>query len=113
MDGATEPNSRTACDEPCSTRPLRELLSQPTLELSDPLVLLANALLQALNLLVHPQQHGDNRLAALVIDRLGLLALHTPTFAAAGLRPPNRPNGYENARVRRGFGPIRGVLGCD
>ena len=46
------------------------------------------------DLLVHPQQHRDDHLAALVIDRLRLSALHASRFDARRLCPPNRLNAY-------------------
>lgn len=59
----------------------------PTLELRDPLVLHSDALLKALNLLVHPQQHSDDRFAALVIDRFGLDALHNYKIPCKSRKP--------------------------
>ena len=53
---------------------------QALLELGDPLLvsggLLGDLLAQLLDLFVHSQQHRDDRLAALLVDRLGLGALH-------------------------------------
>ena len=59
-----------------------------TLELSDPLVLHRNTLLQPLDLLVHPHQHSDHDPLALLVDRLGLSTLHATGFATAALCPP-------------------------
>jgi hypothetical protein len=44
----------------------------------DALVLLDHALLQPRDLLIHPHQDGHDRLTALLIDRLGVRALHDP-----------------------------------
>jgi hypothetical protein len=58
------------------------------LKLGDPPLLPRDALLQPLDLLVHPQQHGDHDLAALVVDRLRLRPLHTTRFDGPALCPP-------------------------
>jgi hypothetical protein len=58
------------------------------LKLGDPLLLPRDALLQPLDLLFHPQQHGDHDLAALVVDRLRLRPLHTTRFDGPALCPP-------------------------
>ena len=68
--------------------------TQPSLELRDPLLLPSDPLRQRLDLAIHPQQHLDHDLTALVIDRLRLRALHTPRFAAPALCPPNQLNAY-------------------
>lgn len=60
----------------------------PTLKLSNPLILLANALLQPLYLLVHAQQHRDDHVLTLALDRRRLNPLHTERFAATPLCPP-------------------------
>jgi hypothetical protein len=52
------------------------------------LALLGDLLGQLLDLLVHPQQDGDDRLPALVVDRFGLGALHAKRFAGRRLCPP-------------------------
>jgi hypothetical protein len=49
---------------------------QPALELRDPLILARDTLLEPPDLLVHPQEHRHDDLAALVVDRLRLRALH-------------------------------------
>jgi hypothetical protein len=49
---------------------------QPALELSDPLVLARNPLLKPPDLLIHTQQDRHHNLAALIVDRLRLRALH-------------------------------------
>jgi len=59
----------------------------PPLELRNPLILRSDALLQALNLLVHPQQHRDDRFAALVINRFGLRAVHTRKIPCKSRKP--------------------------
>lgn len=46
------------------------------LELGDPLALLDHPLLQPRDLLIHPHQDGRDRLTTLLIDRLGVRALH-------------------------------------
>jgi hypothetical protein len=61
---------------------------QLALNLSDPLVLAPYTLLQTPNLTVHPQQHRDHDLTALVIDRLSLSPIHIDTFDATRLCPP-------------------------
>ena len=67
---------------------------QPPLELGDPLVLTRDTRFQPADLLIHPQQHRNHNLAALVVDRLRLGALHTPVFDAAELCPPDQLNAY-------------------
>jgi hypothetical protein len=47
-----------------------------------------------LNTAIHRQQHLDDHLTALVIDRLRLGALHKTEFDAPGLCPPDRLNAY-------------------
>jgi transposase-like protein len=79
-------------------RRVTRVAPQPTLERDDPLFLPGDALGQPLDLLVHPQQHRDNHLAALVIDRLRLGAFHASTFGARRLCPPNRLNAYDFRR---------------
>jgi hypothetical protein len=59
----------------------------PPPELRDPLLLLPNTLLQALDLLIHPQQHSDDRVAPPVIDRFGLSALHTHKIPCKPSKP--------------------------
>ena len=70
---------------------------QPPLELGDPLILARDTRFQPADLLIHPQQHRNHSLAALVVDRLRLGALHTPVFDAAGLCPPDQLNAYLKA----------------
>jgi hypothetical protein len=65
----------------------------PALELRDPLVLRTNALLKTLDLLVHPQQDRDNYIAALVIDRFGLNALHNRKIPCKSRKPCPKTNG--------------------
>ena len=72
---------------------------QPALELGDPLVLARHTLGQPPDLIIHPQQDRDHRVTALVIDRLGLGALHTTEFAALALCPPDRLNAYHKPLV--------------
>jgi len=50
--------------------------------------LTGNLGVQLLDLAIHQQQNLDNDLAALVVDRLCLSALHTPIFGGAELCPP-------------------------
>ena len=76
------------------TRRVTRRTPNPALKLRDPLVLLGDALLQPLDLLVHAQQHRDDDILALLVDRLGLSALHTPEFDAARLCPPDQLNAY-------------------
>lgn len=61
---------------------------QLALKLRDPLVLARNTVLQPTDLLIHPQQHCDHNLAALIIDRLRLNAVHTDVFDTTELTPP-------------------------
>jgi hypothetical protein len=75
-------------------RRIARVSPQPPLQLSDPLLLLTNPFGQTLDLLVHPQQHRDHDLTALVVDRLRLGAFHASTFDARPLCPPNRLNAY-------------------
>src|ERR1017187_6373844 len=70
---------------------------QPPLKLRDPLILTRNPGSQDLNLRLQAlvlrrkrQQHRDDRLPALLVDRLRLNALHNPEFDAAELCPPDR-----------------------
>ncbi len=67
--------------------------------LGDALILTRHTLLQAADLLVHAKDNRDHDLAALVIDRLSLSAIHAPKFDATGLCPPDRLNAYEKPRV--------------
>lgn len=60
---------------------------QPSLKLRNPLILPCNTRLQPLDLLIHPQQNRHHNLAALVVDRLRLGALHNPIFDTTGLCP--------------------------
>lgn len=60
---------------------------QPTLQLSDALILARYPRTQRLDLRVHPQQDINHRLAPSVIDRLRLNTLHTTTFDEAELCP--------------------------
>jgi hypothetical protein len=62
---------------------------QPALQIGDALVLPGDTLAQPRDLLVHPQQHRHDHVPALLVDRLGLGALHTTEFAAPALCPPN------------------------
>ena len=75
-------------------RGVARVAPQPALELRDALLLTGHTLGQPRDLLVHPQQHRDHRLTALVVDRLRLGALHTTEFAAAALCPADRLNAY-------------------
>jgi hypothetical protein len=43
---------------------------------------------------IHSEENFNDCLTALVIDRLSLRALHTPTLDGAGLCPPGELNGY-------------------
>ncbi len=43
---------------------------------------------------IHREENFNDGLTALVIDRLGLSALHSPIFNEARLCPPKRLNGY-------------------
>src|SRR3954447_12346859 len=80
----------------------------PALKLRDPLLLPGDLRRQLLDLRLKPlvlrrqrQQHLDDGIATLLIDRLGLGALHTPKFDARRLCPPNQLNAYRivaNAR---------------
>jgi hypothetical protein len=67
---------------------------QLALKLSDPLVLARHALPQPPDLLVHPNEDGHHDLAALLIDRPRLRAVHDPKLDATGLCPPTQLNGY-------------------
>jgi hypothetical protein len=67
---------------------------QTALELRDPLVLPGDQLGELLDLAIHPQQHLDLHLAALVIDRFCLCALHTPKFDSTPLCPTDPLNAY-------------------
>jgi hypothetical protein len=70
---------RTALEQRLKTRRHRGIARvaiQAPLQLGDPLVLFSDLLGQLLDLLIHPQQHRDHGLTALVIDRLSLGALH-------------------------------------
>jgi hypothetical protein len=58
------------------------------LQLSDPPLLRLHTLLQARDLLVHPQQHRDHDLTTLLVDRLRLRPLHASNFDAPRLCPP-------------------------
>jgi hypothetical protein len=69
-------------------RRVARVATQPTFQLRDPLLLLGHALLQPLDLLVHPQQHRNDDVLALLVDRLGLVPLHTTGFDGRGLCPP-------------------------
>src|SRR5439155_21790231 len=82
-------------------------------ELRDALLLTGHTLGQPRDLLVHPQQHRDHRLTALVVDRLRLGALHTTEFAAAALCPADRLNAYTHLEhaLDRTQGLRRGGLG--
>ncbi|MEA2302331.1 MAG: hypothetical protein QOE44_2866 [Solirubrobacteraceae bacterium] len=78
----------------------------PPLELSDPLVLLGYALLQPPDLLIHPQQHRDDRVATLRIDRLGLRPLHTRNIPCKSRKPcpdTDRLNAYRKPFLSRAF----------
>jgi hypothetical protein len=57
-------------------RGIARVAIQAAFKLIDPLVLPGDPFGQLLDLLVHPQQHGYDRLAAGVVDRLGLGTLH-------------------------------------
>ena len=70
-------------------------------KLRDPLVLLRDALLQPPDLLVHAQQHRDDDVLALPVDRLGLGALHNPGFDTARLCPPDQLNAYSFVLICR------------
>jgi len=80
---------------------------EPSLQLGDPLVVLDGLLSdlpgQLLDLFVHAQQHRDNGLATLVIDRLGIGALYAKGFAGRRLCPPTRLNGYQKPPISGGF----------
>jgi hypothetical protein len=78
-------------------RRVARVATQPALELTDPLLLLSDPLAQPLDLLVHPQQHRHDDLAALVVDRLRLGAFHASTFDDRRLCPPNRLNAYRKS----------------
>jgi hypothetical protein len=72
------------------TRRLRAITRtaiQPTLQLSDALILTRDPRTQRLDLRVHPQQNINHRLAPRVIDRLRLSALHTQAFDDTELSP--------------------------
>ena len=75
-------------------RRVARVAAQPALKLADPLFLPGDPLGQPLDLLVHPQQHRHDHLAALVVDRLRLGAFHASTFDSRRLCPPNRLNAY-------------------
>src|SRR3954447_18005978 len=73
----------------------------PALKLPDPLLLPGDLRRQLLDLRLKPlvlrrqrQQHLDDDIATLLIDRLGLGALHTPKFDPRRLCPPNQLNAY-------------------
>jgi hypothetical protein len=68
---------------------------QPTLKLSDPLILASDMRLKLLDPATHRQQHLNDGLTTLVIDRLRLNALHAQEFDAPGLCPPTQLNGYK------------------
>jgi hypothetical protein len=53
-----------------------------------PLVLTSDALGELLNLTIHPQQHLDHDLPALVIDRFRLLPFYTKRFDTTRLCTP-------------------------
>jgi hypothetical protein len=74
---------------------------QPPLKLGDPLILTRNTSFKPTDLLIHPQQHRHHGLAALVIDRLSLRALHTPIFDGAELCPPDPLNAYQKMHLCR------------
>ena len=76
---------------------------QSTFQLGDPLVLTRNTSFKPADLLIHPQQNRHHNLAALLIDRLRLSALHTPVFDTAKSNPPNPLNAYEKPRVSGAF----------
>ena len=79
------------------TRRLRRVARRAldlTLKLSDPFLLPGHALHQPPDLLVHPQQHRDDDLLALLVNRLSLSPLHATGFAAAALCPPDQLNAY-------------------
>ncbi len=52
---------------------------------------------------IHREENFNDGLTALVIDRLGLSALHSPIFNEARLCPPKRLNGYEKPYICRAF----------
>ena len=56
--------------------------------LEDALLLPGDLGSQLLDLLIHAQQHRHHDLTTLVVDRLGLSALHAVGFDNAGLCPP-------------------------
>lgn len=58
------------------------------LKLRDAFLLPGHALAQHTDLLIHPQQHRDHDLTALLEDRLRIDPLHTTGFAASPLCPP-------------------------
>ncbi len=79
-----------------ATRRLRRVPRRspdPTLELPDPLVLRSNALLKSPDLLIHPQQDRDDRIATLVIDRFGRGALHTRKIPCKSRKPCPQTDG--------------------
>ena len=89
-----------------SRRRLRRVARGPvqlTLELGDPLVLRNDALLKELDLLVQTQQHSDDHVSALLIDRLRVSPLHTTRFDNARLCPPTQLNAYQSPPVCRSF----------
>src|SRR5271155_1172091 len=61
---------------------------QPSLKLRDALVLARDVRLELRDAPLHRQQHLDDRLTALVIDRLRLDPLHNTGFDNTGLCPP-------------------------
>jgi len=79
-----------------------------TLKPRDPLILLRHALFQPRDLLIHPQQDRNDRLAALVVDRLGICPLHTTGFAANPLCPADQLNAYGFSSF---MGGVAGGLG--
>src|SRR5215211_2212220 len=92
-------------------RRVARVAGEPPLKLRDPLVLRRDALLQPLDLLVHAQQHRDDDVLALPVDRFRLGALHTPGFDAARLCPPDPLNAYhfllaEHALTRPRIGQL-------
>ena len=91
--------------------------AQLTLQLRDPLVLPGDPCAQLLDLHLQPlvlcrqrQQHLNDGIAALPIDRLGLAPLHTPRFDAARLCPPDQLNAYAKYLICRDF--VVGVTAC-
>ncbi len=98
---------------PIGARRLRRVTRRAlgrALELRDPLVLTRDPRRQLLDLRLKPRvlrrqrkQHIDDDVAAPVIDRLSLTALHTTTFDTAALCPPDRLNAYAKPRLSRYF----------